>query len=585
MSIMVEIYYVVMLCLAFDLVYTTCIKPRLFPPRRRRFILRRFIPRRTENPDSDNDAYSSKSSSTISIALLFRSSLSSLSDGPDYESGVMGNEEPRLFLENKQELGSVHQPGKLELPGAKRTESSLEGFERPVCCIRRCRSWPVLTIKDRGFEGSFLLRALNISMFNLHRLVESMNVISPAMSLTSSNTSFYTSKSSIPQLTTARSFPFSPFLPPGSRSLSSLSGSSAGLLCGKNFEGELALSTQASSSSRSSVSEYSEGFAWTVYDYPVPASITSSDPFQYQLRRSQQEYIFVRRPFHLLLPAVCDWLRDNFFPVRGEESSGDDGDDYNATRGGGSKDQLADAPGPSGMMMYGTRFWVSEDRFRSGGTSYDTRRGLSSEDPSYLCVSQLSQSNHSIPSVKRDTPYLVNNIKTEVIMCGYPGAKPNTVHLRPWGSMTELHHRRNLRSRVHFSLPNIFEEFGFKNGVAFHVQNLESFAVKIDSHSYDERKYIITEDTSDSISVVMERVERRDQMLRDAARAKMEQNRERRRRLRMFREHEEVEAIRPRPVQVPPLSFVDIFKHEAYKQVFIPFLFHTGKELLLSAIT
>ncbi|CAB3987277.1 Hypothetical predicted protein [Paramuricea clavata] len=296
------------------------------------------------------------------------------------------------------------------------------------------------------------------------------------------------------------------------------------------------------------LSQYSQH---TMYSHPVPGSITSSDPHQDQLKRSDREYVFVQRPFVTPLPLVNSWLRNNFF-----------GSHHRAS----NRASLGSDPG---ISMIDQVTWITR------GTSITT---------------------------PRDPCYLINNQKTEVVLCGIPGDSTQDypmlemVRYRTRGSMIELHRKpqwtfstarmRSAEMCRYMSLPNISAEFGLKNRIAFNVQVLESLT-SMTSHLHHHQDSSIEEkddsfvDNFDSISVVLQKVEKRDQALRDAARAKMEENRTRRaRRLRLFREQEETEATRPVPPQVTRSSFIDILKKETYEQVFVPLLFHVGKEIV-----
>ena len=81
-----------------------------------------------------------------------------------------------------------------------------------------------------------------------------------------------------------------------------LTGSSLGQLSGEPvalpFAHQEGSHSVASRNSLSSIalSLHSNPTIWTMYVYPVPGSITSSDPHQFQLQRSDREYVFVQRP-------------------------------------------------------------------------------------------------------------------------------------------------------------------------------------------------------------------------------------------------------------------------------------------------
>ena len=227
------------------------------------------------------------------------------------------------------------------------------------------------------------------------------------------------------------------------------------------------------------LSQCSHPTIWTMYRYPVPGSITSSDPHQFQLQRSEREYVFVQRPFAMPLSRVNSWLRNNFF-----ESPASRHEDLDSGIVGANQD------GPSGS-------WIGHP----------------------------NQSD-------RQTTFLMNAQKTEVILSGIPAdvtknySSPllQMVCEQTRGSMIELHHTEKWSpANIYSSLPNIYEEIGLRNGVSFNIQGMKPLNALTmhprPNSSVDERDDIL-DDAMDSISVVCEKVERRDQALRDAARGR-----------------------------------------------------------------
>ena len=246
-----------------------------------------------------------------------------------------------------------------------------------------------------------------------------------------------------------------------------------------SYDGREKESRELRSLNSTALSQYSQH---TMYSHPVPGSITSSNPHQDQLKRSEREYVFVQRPFVTPLPLVNSWLRDNFFASRHRASN---------------------------------------------------RASLGS-DPGISMVDQVT----SI-TTPRDPCYLINNRKTEVVMCGIPGDSTqdyqmvDMVRSRTRGSMIELHRKPQWTpsiARMHssemcryMSLPNISAEFGLKNRIAFNVQVLESLTSMTSYLHHHQGSSIEEKDDSfvdnfDSSSVVLQKVEKRDQALRDAAR-------------------------------------------------------------------
>ena len=286
-----------------------------------------------------------------------------------------------------------------------------------------------------------------------------------------------------------------------------------------------------------------------MYRYPVPGSITSSDPHQYQLQRSDREYVFVQRPFVMLLPRVNSWLQNNFFASQASsEGSSDPGvianrDSQDGPSGAGvnypgqSNQRIHDGPSGAGVNYPGQNNQRIQDGPNGAGVDYPGQSNQRIQDgPSRAGVNYPSQSNQRIQasqSAQRtgEKCYLINDQRTEVILSGIPGdaTKDYTNSMMKWlrgrtrGSMIELHHKPKWSpSIVYGSLPNIYEEFGLKNRVAFGVSLVEALSAtqihrRYNNSSIDEKDDIY-DDNMDSISVVCEKVERRDQALRDAAR-------------------------------------------------------------------
>jgi hypothetical protein len=213
----------------------------------------------------------------------------------------------------------------------------------------------------------------------------------------------------------------------------------------------------------------------------------------------------------MLLPRVNSWLQNNFFASQASsEGSSDPGIIANRD----SQD------GPSGA-----------------GVNYPGRSNQRIQDgPNGAGVDYPGQSNQRIQASQTaqrtgEKCFLINDQRTEVILSGIPGdaTKDYTNSMMKWlrgrtrGSMIELHHKPKWSpSIVYGSLPNIYEEFGLKNRVAFGVSLVEALSATQIHHRYNnssiDEKDDIYDDNMDSISVVCEKVERRDQALRDAAR-------------------------------------------------------------------
>ena len=268
----------------------------------------------------------------------------------------------------------------------------------------------------------------------------------------------------------------------------------------------VALSSGSENPSSIALSQYSQHTVWTMYSHPVPGSITSSNPHQNQLQRSEREYVFVQRPFVIPLPRVNSWLKNNFFCSQASNpaSSGDPGSLTNKACS------------------------VGQDRQR-GQNNHVIRSSNVAQDTLVCQNGETSGSWARANQIIRDANcYLINNQKTEVVLCGIPAVtgqnyfKPmvDVVRSRTWGSMIELHHKPNWSpTSIYKSLPNVYEEFGLKNRVAFNVEVVETLNATIfHPPSSIEEKDDNLDDNFDSISIICQKVEKRDQALRDAAR-------------------------------------------------------------------
>ena len=156
------------------------------------------------------------------------------------------------------------------------------------------------------------------------------------------------------------------------------------------------------------------------------------------------------------------------------------------------------------------------------------QRGQSSSWVSYPSYDSANQRDGSVSDY-----YLINTLKTEVVLSDIPPPVLGMFSARNCCSMMELQGRSKWsQPRIFTSLPNISDEFGLKNiETAFDVQSLQvngderenTAQSSLDSplHGYNsssDEKSFVCDDAMDSISVVCENVERRDQALRDAAR-------------------------------------------------------------------
>ena len=156
------------------------------------------------------------------------------------------------------------------------------------------------------------------------------------------------------------------------------------------------------------------------------------------------------------------------------------------------------------------------------------QRGQSSSWVSYPSYDSANQRDGSVSDY-----YLINTLKTEVVLSDIPPPVLGMFPARNCCSMMELQGRSKWsQPRIFTSLPNISDEFGLKNiETAFDVQSLQvngderenTAQSSLDSplHGYNsssDEKSFVCDDAMDSISVVCENVERRDQALRDAAR-------------------------------------------------------------------
>ena len=156
------------------------------------------------------------------------------------------------------------------------------------------------------------------------------------------------------------------------------------------------------------------------------------------------------------------------------------------------------------------------------------QRGQSSSWVSYPSYDSANQRDGSVSDY-----YLINTLKTEVVLSDIPPPVLGMFPATNCCSMMELQGRSKWsQPRIFTSLPNISDEFGLKNiETAFDVQSLQingderenTAQSSLDSplHGYNsssDEKGFVCDDAMDSISVVCENVERRDQALRDAAR-------------------------------------------------------------------
>ena len=172
-----------------------------------------------------------------------------------------------------------------------------------------------------------------------------------------------------------------------------------------------------------------------------------------------------------------------------------------------------------------------DESYQMGEASHHSDSGLDYQDlqHSYSFASQAypGQSIHSIKpkwSAGSGSCYLINNKKSEVVLSGIPSSTVRMTPSRIWASMVELHHKPLWSpASIYISLPNIYQEFGLKNRVGFNVQNVPSLP-QLGMHrnngidSFADEKDNMCDDNLDSISVTHEKIERREQALRDAAR-------------------------------------------------------------------
>ncbi|CAB3997292.1 Hypothetical predicted protein [Paramuricea clavata] len=518
MSMIITLYYFAVALLACDVFYITIIKPRHFLAEERSRI---YV--------SDNemgDACSSNTSSTISIHMLFEFNFMNSycgSQSENHESSANLNASYSNAVWKAENCAKEQSLDRLSNPEKQRRLSfSASEFER----------W-----KER----------LNPGLGHFVRLCKSLSSLSVGGVSRGSSNALNISSSDF-----------------STHDISEITDHSV-----------VALSSGSEDPSSIALSQYSQHTVWTMYSHPVPGSITSSNPHQNQLKRSEREYVFVQRPFVMPLPRVNSWLKNNFFCSQASNpaSSGDPGSLTNKACS------------------------VGQDRQR-GQNNHVIRSSNVAQDTLVSQNGETSGTWARANQIIRDANcYLINNQKTEVVLCGIPAVtgqdyfKPmvEVVRSRTWGSMIELHRKSNWSpTSIYKSLPNVYEEFGLKNRVAFNVEVVETLNATIfHPPSSIEEKDDNLDDNFDSISVTCQKVEKRDQALRDAARATFEQNRARQartRRLRLFREHEEIEATRP--VQVArSISFIDVLKKETYKQVFVPLLFQVGKEILSGLLT
>ena len=308
------------------------------------------------------------------------------------------------------------------------------------------------------------------------------------------------------------------------------------------------------------LSQSSHHTLWTVYTSPVPGSITSSHAQNVQLQRHEREYVFVRRPFLPPLAPVSSWLSAYFANQTGRarREIGDqaiqDGPSGQGNPGtqqsSDAEDGLVSQDGSGGEGNLGNQAKSeSQDNGHLIRLSHDglsdhyklvmpthhdvedmlvNQRGQSSSWVSYPSYDSANQRDGSVSDY-----YLINTLKTEVVLSDIPPPVLGMFSARNCCSMMELQGRSKWsQPRIFTSLPNISDEFGLKNiETAFDVQSLQvngderenTAQSSLDSplHGYNsssDEKSFVCDDAMDSISVVCENVERRDQALRDAAR-------------------------------------------------------------------
>ena len=256
------------------------------------------------------------------------------------------------------------------------------------------------------------------------------------------------------------------------------------------------------------LSQPSQHTRWTMYKYPVPGSVTSSSPHQDQLKRSEREYVFVERPYAGPLPSVLyEWLKEHFCVDSQARQANESGEDVELVQNGSSGSSLQESHGSNHSAQFG-----EPSNSNQPGSS-----GSSSQD---LFSPLVIYSGQRDRSVERDSCYLINNKKTDVILCGIPSTAMKMSPTTLWGSMTELHQPKWSPLRPYTSLPNISQEFGWrKKSFEFDVKNVLIQDIEtLESSSIDEKDNVLDDNMDCSISVIFEKVERRDQALRDAAR-------------------------------------------------------------------
>ena len=329
-------------------------------------------------------------------------------------------------------------------------------------------------------------------------------------------------------------------------------------------------------------SSQSHNSFWTFYTSPVPGSITSSDTQNVQLQRHEREYLFVRRPYLVPSAVVSSWLSQYFaFKTgRAPEECDDLATSQGEPSGQGvqrdpdAEDVPVSQDGSDGQRSLGSQPSIdagSADLDLDGSSEEEGVASQSStDDDGELVVSGEGQSDHynlvmptccgagdmlrnqfgesssrrpSYPSngsanQQEDGSvnhhYLINDLKTEVVLSDIPPPVLGMFPARACTSAVGLHRPSQWSERkISASLPNINKMFGLKNIET--VFNLRSLEVDVDERentaqdgidsperrggydNSDEREFIC-DDALDSISVVCEKIERRDQALRDAAR-------------------------------------------------------------------
>lgn len=216
----------------------------------------------------------------------------------------------------------------------------------------------------------------------------------------------------------------------------------------------------------------------------------------------------MERPYAGPLPSVLyEWLKVHFCVDSQARQVNESGEDVELDENGSSGSSLQESHGSNHSAQFG-----EPNNPDPAGSS-----GSSSQDAFSPLVIYSGQRDRS---VERDSCYLINNKKTDVVLCGIPPAAMKMSPTTLWGSMTELHQPKWSPLRPYTSLPNISQEFGWRNkSFEFDVKNVLIQDIEtLESSSIDEKDNVLDDNMDCSISVIFEKVERRDQALRDAAR-------------------------------------------------------------------